>query len=466
VAPLNFQIREGGARCLVRIRPQQGEPIVVASRSPNVAIPERRWRRLREGSRGRTIEFDILVQTATGQWLRFDSFACRVAAEDIDRYLVYRRIHPVHAAWRDMGLYQRDLRTFHESTILTNDYFSGGCVNCHTFRNNGTADMLISTRSTKYANSAVLVHDGEAQKVGATFGYACWHPDGRMVTYSSNKVVLFLHSAGDEVRDVLDLDSLLACYTLDSKTVGTAPDLSRKDRLETYPAWSPDGRFLYFCSAPLTWSDRTRIPKDYGAIRYDLMRVAYDPARDQWGPLETVLSARDTGKSILLPRISPDGRWLLFCMCDYGCFPVYRQSSDLYIMDLEAAASTGRYEYRRLDINSDRSESWHSWSSNSRWIAFSSKRGHGAFTRTWISYVDPNGVAHRPFVLPQRDPAYYDSCLWTYSVPELVREPVPLKKEALGRVVRGSPDVSVQLPVTMATPKAETTGTPYMSTRE
>jgi hypothetical protein len=154
-------------------------------------------------------------------------------------------------------------------------------------------------------------------------------------------------------------------------------------------------------------------------------------------------------------------------MCRYGCFPVYQQSSDLYLMDLQAAARTGRYEYRRLEVNSDESESWHSWSSNSRWIAFSSKRGNGTFTRTYLSYVDPNGVAHQPLLLPQKDPTYYDSCLWTYSVPELVTERVRVAKENLGRVVRSSRPINVQMPVTMATPQAKPEDNePYVSTRE
>jgi hypothetical protein len=141
-------------------------------------------------------------------------------------------------------------------------------------------------------------------------------------------------------------------------------------------------------------------------------------------------------------------------MCDYGCFPVYQPSSDLYIMDLEAAQQTGEYKYHRLDINSDKSESWHSWSSNSRWIVFSSKRNSGVFTRTYIAYVDKNGKVHKPIRLPQKDPAYYESCLWTYSVPELVTEPVRITKEKLGRVVRSSRKIPIEMPITMATPKA------------
>jgi hypothetical protein len=263
------------------------------------------------------------------------------------------------------------------------------------------------------------------------------------------------------------MDSYLAYYDVSARQVKTTPALARKDRLETYPAWSPDGRFLYFCSAPLTWTDRDVIPDQYDQVKYDLVRIPYDVDRDVWGTPETILSAKDTGQSMLEPRISPDGRWLLFCMCKYGCFPVYQQSSDLYLVDLEAAQHTGRYEYRRLECNSDESESWHSWSSNRRWIAFSSKRGNGTFTRVYLSYVDPNGVAHKPLLLPQKDPTHYDSCLWTYNVPELVTEPVVVTKESLGRVVRSTQQISVQMPVTTATPKAKPEASdPYTSTHE
>ena len=141
-------------------------------------------------------------------------------------------------------------------------------------------------------------------------------------------------------------------------------------------------------------------------------------------------------------------------MCDYGSFPVYQQSSDLYLMDLKAAEQTGKYKYRRLEINSDQSETWHSWSSNSRWIAFSSKMHSKLFTCSYLSYVDQSGKVYKPLLLPQKDPAFYDSCLKTYSVPELVIEPVEVRGEKLARLIRGSAGISVETPITMATPKA------------
>jgi hypothetical protein len=88
-------------------------------------------------------------------------------------------------------------------------------------------------------------------------------------------------------------------------------------------------------------------------------------------------------------------------------------------------------------------------------MAFSSKRQGGVFTRTYFSYLDNEGRAYKPFLMPQKDPTYYDSCLWTYSVPELITAPVQITGEKLGRVIRGSEKIAVHLPITMATPKPD-----------
>jgi hypothetical protein len=124
-------------------------------------------------------------------------------------------------------------------------------------------------------------------------------------------------------------------------------------------------------------------------------------------------------------------------MCRYGCFPAYQPSSDLYMMDL----ATGMYT--KLALNSEFSESWHSWSSNARWIAFSTKRRGGLFTRCYISFIDDTGGAHKPFILPQKDPELYDSLLKTVSVPELITGPVPVRGTTLARVARSDRTVAV-----------------------
>jgi Tol biopolymer transport system component len=310
--------------------------------------------------------------------------------------------------------------------------------------------MTIGLRSATYGSSTLLARNGTVRKIGSKWGYTAWHPSGKLAVYSINKVRQFFHTGRMEVRDVVDLDSALVCYFVEDRKAVCPPQLSDKNRLETYPTWSPDGKYLYYCSAPVLWKDYDAVPpENYEKLKYDICRISYDVRSNSWGRVDTVMSAEETGLSILLPRISPDGRFLLFCMCEYGCFPVYQSSSDLYIMDLSTGA------YRNVAVNSKYSESWHSWSSNGRWIAFSSKRNDGLFTRTYLSYVDDDGKLHKPFVLPQRDPEYYDSLLETYSVPELITGRIRVGKSLLGRAARNENSISVDVPITSATPKVE-----------
>jgi len=460
ISPLNFVVREEGTYYFVKIYAKQGKAIEIFSSKPKIIIPVKSWRQLVDKNKAGPLYFDIFVKGRDGQWNRFAPIENTISSEPIDGYLVYRKIHPGHSRWSDIGIYQRNLHNYNESPILDNKFFKHGCLNCHTFANNRPDKMLIGIRSKHYGSSAILVEDNTVRKIGAKFGYCSWHPSGKLAAFSINKIRQFFHSARSEVRDVIDLDSLLAYYLVDSKTIKTSPHFSRKDRLETYPTWSPDGKYLYFCSAPVVWSDLSRPfqrdifpPPEYAQVKYDLVRISYDIQQDKWGEIETIVSAKNNGLCSQLPRISPDGRWLLFCMCNYSSFPVYQQSSDLYIIDLKAAEQTGKYEYRRLAINSEQSESWHSWSSNSRWIAFSSKKQSGVFTRIYFSYVDETGKAHKPVLMPQKDPTFYDSCLKTYSVPELIIGPVEITGEKLARVVRSSHKIDVEMPITMATPK-------------
>ena len=450
IAPLNFMVLEPGMAYLVKISSTNGKLINVFSKTGSIKIPPGKWKQLLTENRGQELLFDIYVRDKGREWSRYEKISNRIAREEIDPYLVYRFMKPIFNWWRKIGIYQRNLGNYDTRLVLHGSSFNEGCLNCHTFPNNDASRMTIGIRSATHGDSTLMAIDGKISKIGTKWGYTSWHPSGRLAAYSINKVWQFFHETTRELRDVVDLDSAICYYLVDSQQVKTAPGLSDKDRLETYPTWSPDGRYLYFCSAPILWTDRNKVPPDhYDQVKYDLMRISYDVETDNWVSPVTVLSAEETGKSILCPRISPDGRFLVFCMCEYGCFPVYQPSSDLYVMDLQ----TGRY--RKPAINSEFSESWHSFSSNSRWLAFSSKRGDGLFTRTYFSYVDKDGNAYKPFILPQKDPAYYDSLLQTYSVPELIKSPVKVSRNALTRAVRRAEKIEVHIPLTGATVKAE-----------
>ncbi len=442
IAPLNFAVQEPGAEYHVTIRATSGGSIEIRSKRPNVVIPRHSWRRLLEANRGRPLQMDVYVKSNRRPWRQFHPVTNDIADEPINKYLAYRLIYPIYNCFRDVGIYQRDLESYRQDELLHGRSIAECCINCHSFLNNRASSCTIGIRSGKFGSCALLVRRNTVLKLKTKLGYTAWHPSGRVVAYSANDVTQFFHWTRGEVRDVVDLDSGLAYYDVLAQKAKTHPSISDPDRLETYPTWTPDGKYLYFCSAAFPWEDRGRVPpENYDQCRYDLMRVSYDIDTDTWGTPEVVLSSKETGLSITLPRISPDGRFLLFCMCDYSCFPIYQPSSDLYMMNLE----TG--DYWEPDINSDRSESWHSWSSNSRWIAFSSKRRDGVFTRSYISYVDESGTAHKPFIMPQKDPTFYDSYLKTYSVPELVGEPLGPRQRQLAGAVRSPGGVEVESPV-------------------
>ncbi|MCK4284440.1 MAG: PD40 domain-containing protein [Candidatus Brocadiae bacterium] len=458
IAPLNFCVDEDGDRYCVKVRSSSGDPIEVVGTTGQIVIPPGRWRKLLDANRGEELHFDVYVQAPDGRWSRFDTITNSIAAEEIDRYMVYRRINVMYDEYVRMGIHQYDLENAEDILVLDNRSFDGGCMNCHTFWNNSTEKMLLHVRSGQkdYGMGMLLVQDGVVEKVDARTefsprpaAFSSWHPSGRVVAFSTNKVRQFFHHARTEIRDGTDLDSDMGIYLLDSKTVASTAAICRPDRLETWPAWSADGAHLYFCSSPVPWSDRDTVPPEhYEQVRYDLVRIGYDVNTGTWGEAETVLSSEDTGLSITLPRASPDGRFLVFCMSEYSTFPTFQPSSDLYLMDL-----AGR-EYRRMECNSDRAESWHSWSSNSRWLAFSSKRGDGLFIRAYFSYVDENGTAHKPFVLPQSDPVFYDSFIKLYQMPEMVRELVPVRGEEIAGVIRSAPWTRSGPPVTAPTPRA------------
>lgn len=433
IAPLNFIVNESGVYYYIKIYSAQGKGIEISSNTSKIVIPISPWKKLLNANRGHELCFDVYVKKTNGTWMRFETITNTIAEEAIDGYLAYRIINPLYNIYMDINIHQRNLQNYDESVILSNNFINNGCVNCHTFLNNSSDNMLMHTRGWGSSGVAmILARNGVARIVNsrtsllgsAPMAYSSWHPSGRIIAFSVNKVYQFQHSAGSEVRDVIDLYSELGIYSIYLDTVLTPANISREDRLETYPTWSPDGRYLYFCSAPILWSkdNESWPPVHYKEVKYDLMKISYDMETNVWGEPETVLSADLTGKSIMIPRISPNGRFLLFCMCEYGCFPIFQPSSDLYLMNME----TG--QYRKLDINSEYSESWHSWSSNSRWIVFSSKRMEGLLTRSFISYVDEAGKVYKPFVLPQKDPGFYKSFLKTFSVPEFIKEPVRLSK--------------------------------------
>ena len=90
------------------------------------------------------------------------------------------------------------------------------------------------------------------------------------------------------------------------------------------------------------------------------------------------------------PKISPDGKWIVFCRAK--SFMLLQPDSELYILPTDGG------EARRLQCNTRRMNSWHSWSPNGRWLVFSSK-ANGPFTQLFLTHIDEEGCSTPPVVL-------------------------------------------------------------------
>ena len=436
IAPLNFFIQETGDEFIAVIHSGNGEPIRIQSSSGNIQIPLESWKRLLTENLGQQLVVTVYMKNAAGQWSRFDSLVNHIATENADSYLAYRKIGPLFNQWRKMGIYQRSLEDFDEKPIMFNQLTSNkNCMNCHNFWQNGTERWIMHMRYDP-GTFMLLTINNEIKKIDTRTkfnkspgGYPAWHPSGELIAFSVGPPLQFFHTT-NETRDELDRALDIIIYNIRTNTVTTVPQLSSKERIEVWPAWTPDGRYLYFCSAPKVELFYEKSPSGedtllYDKIQYDLMRISYNNQTGVWGELETVISSKEFGLSITEPKISPDGRYLIFTASRYGSFPIFHSSADIYLLDL----TTGRRE--RLALNSDKAEGYHSWSSNSRWIVFSSKREDGQFTRLYLSHIDSLGNTSKAFILPQKDPLFYDSYLEIYNVPEFIKEPVRVSPQAL-----------------------------------
>jgi len=431
IAPLNFRIKQPGDRFFARFYNQKGIDFTITSKSGIIEIPRKKWRRLLSSASPGSYSVDICIKIS-GRWEKYNTVTNSIASDSVDKYLVYRLIEPGFETWNKMGIYQRNLEDFMEIPVMLNSYSDGNCMNCHSFCRNNGDDMMFHMRGTNAGT--IIYQNGELSKVNTKTKnaispgvYPSWHPEGNYIAFSVNNIVQSFHSLPDKKVEVYDTLSDVVVYDIKKNIVTGCNALSVPGSLETFPSWSPDGRYLYFCSAV------KRPPDQFSKVHYDLLRIPFDPLNCSFGIPDTVWKVSEAGKSISFPRISPDGRYLMVCISDYGNFTIWHSESDLYILDL----TNGKVHMP--DINSSRSESFHNWSSSGRWIVFSSRRGDGLFTRPFFSYFDKDGEAHKPFLLPQKDPAFYNDFLKSYNVPELVKEKTALNPRLLYKIVTTEP---------------------------
>jgi len=412
IAPLNFKILEESVTFFVRFSAGNKTYIETRSNDGIIRIPQGKWRKMLEQNKDNEFNIEIFSKDNEG-WTEYKTITNKIAEEPVDPYITYRLLYPGYESWKEIFIKQRNLETFRETSIIENSLVEENCLNCHSYNNTGNSDnFLFHMRGGM--GGTYFYNDREFKKVnlkteemknGAV--YPRWHPTGRFVAFSSNKIIQQFHSALNKKVEVIDLESSLVMYDVERNEMMNIDLPDKQQYLDTYPEWSPDGKNLYFCRAPEVGEVFV-----YDSVRYDLYRVPFDPSTRKTGEAELVFNASAVGKSVSFPRISPDGRYLVLTLHNYGCFPIWHKEADLYSIDLQTM------ETSRMEPNSDFTDSYHSWSSNSRWLVFSSKRIDGLTTRFFISYIDENGDASKSFIMPQKDPEFYQRFLKSFNLPE------------------------------------------------
>lgn len=416
IAPMDFCVIEPG-RFVLKISDGTDEITVRGGKDGCFDIPLRKWRRILKGAFGKKIQFTVLRGGKDG-WTGYDSFFMTVAPEPADSYIAYRLIPPGYVAWKDMGIYQRCIENFRQREILTNSRTGANCVNCHSFCMQNPDRMLFHSRSVH--PGTVVMYDGTVEKLNtktpqtiSPLVYPYWHPSGRYVAFSNNDTHQAFFINHPNRIEVFDNSSDVVVYDTWEHTVFSSPLLKSDSSFETFPTFSPDGRRLYFCTAEAVDSVRNH----YSEVRYSLCSIPFNPEDGTFGDsADTLFNARTMGRSVSFPRVSPDGRHLVFTLHTYGNFSIWHHEADLWCIDLSTSEM-----WPLSAANSDDTESYHAWSRNGRWMVFSSRRMDGLYTRPFFTYIDSSGHSAKPFLLPQKNPRkYYENLEFSYNIPEFI----------------------------------------------
>lgn len=454
IAPLNFMVRETGEEFVVSLEGSGKKTLVSGSGKDGIIqFDIDKWHEFLQQNKGKSLRVNV-YKRENGEWFAFPQYNIQVAEEPIDSYLSYRLIEPGYEIYRLLGLYQRNLTNFNVKTIIENPRLTyvkdkTYCINCHNYQNYSTKRMLFHARSS--FGGTIIAENGKIEKLnmkndsilGAAV-YPAWHPTKNWIVFSSNKTGQVFRVKDHQKVEVLDHSSDIIFYNADTHEISNV--VKSDTELETFPVWSPSGDKIYYCVSKTNLRDGdpdsikdSKIIEYKERLKYNLMSLPFDEKTMTFGDTPVLeFDAEALNMSASVPRVSPDGRYLLFTLGEYGQFHIWHTSADLYVKDLQ----TGK-TYPLTAANSSNVDSYHSWSSNGRWIAFSSRRDDGSFTRSYITYFDKSGKAHKAFMLPQEDPTYNIRLFKSFNVPELTKDEVPYEAKQFEKVVRKQKAVPV-----------------------
>ena len=319
------------------------------------------------------------------------------------------------------------------------------CGNCHSFSGDGGvlgldvdygndkggyAVLPVSQQMVLNDEKIITWSDYRKDDGEATFGLLSQvSPDGRYVISTVKDRAVFVATPGIEFSQLFfPIKGILVVYDTQTGTYTPLPGADDPDYVQSNPTWSPDGKYVVFArskvyaresiadarSILLNENDVPEFIEDKEPFKFDLYRVPFNDGRG--GTPEPIEGASHNGMSNYFAKFSPDGKWIVFCKAEN--YMLLMPDSELYIIPAEGG------EARRLRANTPLMNSWHSFSSNGRWLVFSSK-AYTPYTQLFLTHIDEEGRSTPPVVLDRFTGDYGAA-----NIPEFV----PLPSDAIARI--------------------------------
>jgi len=409
---------------LVRIElPDAAGPLCFESPSTQWTPSEEDWDRVKQRSLGKQATVTILgVQRARQDCVvSAGQVAIGTSRDEVGAPIFYREVNlpfldavkdPSRIRWRlgVVGSRQQPPIVLENLPV---------CGNCHSFSKDGATmglDVDYANDKGSYAilpvaKEMVLKREkiitwsdyrrGDGQQ---TLGLlSAVSPDGKHVVSTVKDQSVFV--ATDELaysQLFFPIRGILAIYNRQTGEIRSLPGADDPQYVQSNASWSPDGKYLVFARSKayslkktpdskavlLTKEDCDEFLTEGKQFLFDLYRIPFNDGKG--GRAEPLAGASQNGMSNYFAKVSPDGKWIVFCRAK--SFMLLQPDSELYLIP------SGGGEARRLSCNLPGMNSWHSWSPNGKWLVFSSKT-FTPYTQLFLTHIDEHGQSSPPVLL-------------------------------------------------------------------
>jgi tetratricopeptide (TPR) repeat protein len=439
---------KGVANWVVMLRLQgNGEVLQFPTAEPRWRPSEADWARIKQQSVEQPAEVAVVGLSDRNEVASAATIRIRTSTDPVGDSIFYREVplpfitavqDPARIRWRYGAIDSQE-----QPPVVLEDL--PVCGNCHSFSNDGSKlglDVDYGNDKGAYAvlpvtqqmvlddKKIITWSDFKKGDGETTFGLLSQvSPDGRYVISTVKDRAVFVATPDIWYSQLFfPIKGILAVYDTKQGTFKALPGADDPEYVQSNPTWSRDGKYIVFArtkaykkdvvanakSVLLSEKDVPEFVNDKQPFKFDLYRIPFNEGRG--GKPEPIEGASNNGKSNYFAKFSPDGKWIVFCKAEN--YMLLMPDSELYIIP----AAGG--EARRLLANTPRMNSWHSWSSNGRWLVFSSK-ANGPYTQLFLTHINENGDSTPPVVLER-----FTSSDRAANIPEFV----PLPADAIAKI--------------------------------